>query len=427
MKKRVSFFTLGCKLNFAETSSLANTFEQKGYARVREIENSDIIIINTCSVTSLAEKKGRNIISKARRSNPNAKIIALGCYAQLRPEELKKLNTIDLILGNQEKFKIFEYLENTENETIFRQPYKKIDYIDTAWSSSDRTRTFLKIQDGCSYFCAYCTIPMARGLSRSPDIETVIKSIKEIMKSGACEIVLTGVNIGDFGKQHNQTFGELIEEILRIPNLPRIRLGSIEPNLLTDKIIRMAANSKAIMPHFHIPLQCGTDEMLKKMNRRYTTEVFANRVKTIKEQLPDALIAADVIVGVPGETEAHHQQAMSFIQSLDISYLHVFTYSERPGTKAAQMAEQVDKQTRNKRSRQMHELSDKLKIRFINQQLGKKHDALFENEIKNGFIYGYTDNYLQVKVSHAEELQNNIKEVKLLKTDNNGTIEVEIL
>ncbi len=427
MNKRVSFYTLGCKLNFAETSSLANTFERKGYKRVNEFENSDIIIINTCSVTSLAEKKGRNIISKARRHNPNAKIIALGCYAQLRPDELNKLDKIDLILGNQEKFKIFDFLENTESQKIITQPYKKIDQIDTAWSSSDRTRTFLKIQDGCSYFCAYCTIPMARGLSRSPDINTVMKSVEEIMKTNTHEIVLTGVNIGDFGQQHDQTFEELIEKILTIPNLPRIRLGSIEPNLLTDSIIKMVAENKAIMPHFHIPLQCGTNEMLEHMKRRYTTEIFANRVKEIKKLMPDALIAADVIVGVPGETNKHHEKAMEFIESLGISYLHVFTYSERPGTQASKMSDQVDKQIRNERSRQMHELSDKLQKRFIDQQIGKKQQALFENEVKNGFIYGHTDNYLQIKAPFKEGLQNTIKQVKLLQTDENKTIEVEIL
>ena len=426
MSKRVSFRTLGCKLNFAETSSLAAKFEQRGFVRIDEFENSDIIIINTCSVTSLAEKKGRNILSKARRSNPGAKIVVLGCYAQLHPGELAHLNSADLILGNEEKFKIFDYLDEQQHSKIHTHPFKEITTFDNAWSSSDRTRTFLKVQDGCSYFCAYCTIPMARGLSRSPRIEDVVKSVHDIIATGTREIILTGVNVGDFGREHNQTFTELLQALVEIENLPRLRLSSIEPNLMTDDIIQLVASSEKLMPHFHIPLQCGTNEMLSKMNRRYTVETFAGRIEKIKSAIPDACIAADVIVGVPGETDEHHHRALEFIKSLNLSYLHVFTYSSRPGTKAAEMEGQVNAQVKQQRSREMHELADKLSRKFLEKHLKTNRKVLFEKEIKDGYIYGFTDNYIRVKTHYTKGMENTILTVYLSEIDKEGHIKGDI-
>ncbi|MFO7865004.1 MAG: tRNA (N(6)-L-threonylcarbamoyladenosine(37)-C(2))-methylthiotransferase MtaB, partial [Salinivirgaceae bacterium] len=345
MTEKVSFFTLGCKLNFAETSSLAKAFENKGYERTNKLAESDIVIVNTCSVTSLAEKKGRNILARAKRANPNAIVVAMGCYAQLNPEELKELSHIDLILGNDEKFNIFDYLKTPGEQKIFRHPYKEIARFDGAYSSSDRTRTFLKVQDGCDYFCAYCTIPMARGLSRSANIDSILKSIDEITQAGSKEIILTGVNIGDFGRKNGESFYELLQKIAKTNQPQRLRISSIEPNLLTNEIIELAAQTPQIMPHFHIPLQCGTDEMLQKMNRRYTTDLFKQRIEKIRSVSPSAFIAADVIVGTPGETDELHRQAINFIASLQLSALHVFTYSQRPNTKAATMANQVDAAT----------------------------------------------------------------------------------
>lgn len=427
MNKKVSFYTLGCKLNFAETSSLAKSFEENGYIRTNKLAESDVVIVNTCSVTAVAEKKGRNILSRARKANPNAKIIAMGCYAQLNPEELLALGKADLILGNDEKFKVFDYLEAPTTKKIYRHPYKELQQFDAAWSSTDRTRTFLKVQDGCDYFCAYCTIPMARGLSRSPSIDSIMKSVHEIIESGSQEIILTGVNIGDFGRKHGETFLQLLQNIVAVKELTRLRISSIEPNLLTNEIIDLAANSTTIMPHFHIPLQCGTDEMLLKMNRRYTTQLFRQRVEKIRSVIPDAFIAADVIVGVPGETIEHHEQAMAFIESLKVSALHVFSYSERPGTKAALMTEQVEKQERHHRSEQMHKLSNQLQRQFIENQLGKTRPVLFEKTQKDGYIYGFTDNYLRVKAKYDASFPNKILNTKLISVDLENNIEGEIL
>ncbi|WP_462280180.1 tRNA (N(6)-L-threonylcarbamoyladenosine(37)-C(2))-methylthiotransferase MtaB [Salinivirga cyanobacteriivorans] len=427
MAKSVSFRTLGCKLNFAETSSLATVFEQKGYERTNNFDESDIIVINTCSVTSLAEKKGRNLLSKARRANPNAKIVVLGCYAQLRPGELRNLETADLILGNEEKFKVFDYLEQDAQPSVYTHPFKEITTFDSAWSSGDRTRTFLKVQDGCNYFCAYCTIPMARGLSRSPEIKTIVETAKEIIATGTKEIILTGVNVGDFGRQHGESFYELLKALVELENIPRLRLSSIEPNLMNDDIIQLVANKAALMPHFHIPLQCGTDELLEKMNRRYTTELFAERVSEIKRNVPDACIAADVIVGVPGETDEHHQQAMKFIESLDLSYLHVFTYSSRPGTKASEMNHQVKSQVKQQRSREMHELADKMSRNFHQRHLQQTRKVLFEREIQNNFIFGFTDNYIRVKTPYREGMENTILNVYLSELDEEGTVKGTIV
>jgi len=427
MAKSVSFRTLGCKLNFAETSSLATVFEQKGYERTNNFDESDIIVINTCSVTSLAEKKGRNLLSKARRANPNAKIVVLGCYAQLRPEELRNLETADLILGNEEKFKVFDYLEQDAQTSVYTHPFKEITTFDSAWSSGDRTRTFLKVQDGCNYFCAYCTIPMARGLSRSPEIKTIVETTKEIIATGTKEIILTGVNVGDFGRQHGESFYELLKALVELGNIPRLRLSSIEPNLMNDDIIQLVAAQEALMPHFHIPLQCGTDVLLEKMNRRYTTELFAERVSEIKRTVPDACIAADVIVGVPGETDEHHQQAMKFIESLGLSYLHVFTYSSRPGTTASEMKHQVKSQVKQQRSREMHELADKMSRNFHQSNLKQTRKVLFEREIQNNFIYGFTDNYIRVKTPYKEGMENTILNVYLSELDEEGTVKGTIV
>lgn len=427
MRQKVSFYTLGCKLNFAETSSLASLFEANGFERTVAMDDSDIIVINTCSVTALAEKKGRNLLSRARRLNPAARIVAIGCYAQLRPEELQKLNKADIILGNHEKFHIIDYLNNGSKTTIHRHPYKDIKNFETAWSTSDRTRTFLKIQDGCNYFCAYCTIPMARGLSRSPDIATVLQSVDQILKSGSHEVILTGVNIGDFGRNHHENFEQLLQAIVQNKQLERLRMGSIEPNLLTDGIIDMAAQYPVIMPHFHIPLQCGTNDLLQKMNRHYSTELFAERIERIKQKIPDACIAADVIVGVPGETDRHHREALNYIRQLGVSALHVFTYSERPGTKAAKMSGNIDKNIRQQRSAEMHQLGAELKTNFINRHINEKRPVLFEKEIKNSFIYGFTDNYIRVKTPYQKGMENKIFRVKLLNPDREGTVEGQLL
>lgn len=427
MTKKVSLYTLGCKLNFAETSSLAKAFEERGYERTNKMTESDVVIVNTCSVTALSEKKGRNIISRARKANPNATIVAMGCYAQLAPEKLAAMDKIDLVLGNHEKYNVFDYLENPSSQITYRKPYKEILNFNPAWSSNDRTRTFLKVQDGCDYFCAYCTIPMARGLSRSPKIETIIPSVKEIVASGSQEIILTGVNIGDFGRHQGESFIELLKNIAQVDGLHRLRISSIEPNLLTDEVIELAAQTDCIMPHFHIPLQCGTDEMLQKMNRRYTTDVFRGRVEKIKTLMPDAFIAADVIVGVPGETEAHHKQAMQFIESMELSALHVFTYSKRPGTKAAQMPNHVEANEQHQRSVEMHELSNRLQLKFIENQLNTTRSVLFEKEQKDEYIYGFTDNYLRIKAKLNTARSNNIVNAKLLRANDDLTIECEIL
>lgn len=425
MKKKVAFFTLGCKLNFAETSALAGRFIERGYERTTQMDNSDIIVINTCSVTSLAEKKGRNLLSKARKKSPDAKIIVMGCYAQLHPEDLQPLQKADLILGNQEKLQIFDYLEYPIESEVVRQPFRKITEAEVVYSSQDRTRTFLKIQDGCSYFCAYCTIPMARGLSRSPGIDNVLKAVKQIVDQGSKEIILTGVNIGDFGRQHHQTFAELLRAIIKIKGLRRLRLGSVEPNLLTNEIIELVANHDVLMPHFHMPLQCGTDDLLRKMKRRYTTAIYANRVDEIQKQLPDACIVADVIVGVPGETAKLHDQAKAFIKQLGISALHVFTYSERPQTAAAEMPEQVHNKLRQERSQEMHALSDELHNLYIQSQINKKRPVLFEKNTKNDFIYGFTDNYIRVKYPFDNQLIEQIKTVKLIGRDREGNVNAE--
>jgi threonylcarbamoyladenosine tRNA methylthiotransferase MtaB len=420
---------LGCKLNFAETSDIANKFVDAGYLRVNTGEKADIFIINTCTVTELANKKSKQAIKKIIKNNPSAKVIAVGCYTQLKPEEAAQIEGVDLILGSANKFNVLHEIENIEKKS---KPKIIID-TDTqervftpSYSFADRTRSFLKVQDGCDYFCSYCTIPKARGKSRNNTIAKTVKKAEEIIDKGVKEIILTGVNIGDFGKSTNESFFDLIKELDKIQKLERLRISSIEPNLLTDKIIEFALQSKTIVSHFHIPLQCGTDNLLRSMRRRYTTAFYKKRVEKIKQMMPEACIAADVIVGVPGETEDEFIKVCKFIENIDVSYLHVFTYSERENTIAAKMPDQVPMEIRRKRSKIMHNIAKKKEINFHKQHLNTIREVLLEANSNNGKMYGFTDNYIKVEIPFNKSLINKTKKVYLKELTDLGFVKGEI-
>lgn len=431
MHKKVAFYTLGCKLNFSETSTIARNLSQEGYERVSFEEVADMYVINTCSVTENADKRFKSIVKKAHALNPNAFIAAIGCYAQLQPEQLIKVDGVDLVLGAKEKFKLADYvsdLSKNEEGKIHSCDISEADFYVGGYSIGDRTRAFLKVQDGCDYKCTYCTIPLARGISRSDTLANVVTNARKISEQGIKEIVLTGVNIGDYGKgeygnkRHQHTFLDLVKELDRIEEVKRLRISSIEPNLLKDETIEFVSQSNSFVPHFHIPLQSGNNEILGKMKRRYKRELYQNRIEKIKSEMPDACIGVDVIVGFPGESDEHFLDTYHFLNDLDISYLHVFTYSERPNTVAAAMPGVVEKNVRSKRSRMLRGLSVKKRRAFYEQQLGKRKQVLFESENKKGYIQGFTENYVKVKTPYNPELINKMQQVDLQEIDSDGLV-----
>ena len=435
-EKKVAFYTLGCKLNFSETSTIARSFVDEGFKRVGFEEEADIYVINTCSVTENADKRFKSIVNSALKKNEDAFLIAVGCYAQLKPKELAATNGVDLVLGATEKFNVTSYINDlTKNNIgeIHSCEISEADFYVGSYSIGDRTRAFLKVQDGCDYKCTYCTIPLARGISRSDTLKNVLKNAKDISKKGIKEIVLTGVNIGDYGKgeygnkKHEHTFLELVKELDKIEGIHRLRISSIEPNLLKDETITFVSNSKSFVPHFHIPLQSGSNELLKKMKRRYLTNIYINRVFKIKETMPNACIGVDVIVGFPGETDALFLETYNFLNDLDISYLHVFTYSERPNTEAVEFDGVVQKKVRAKRSKMLRGLSAKKRRAFYDSQLGNTLTVLFESENKEGYINGFTENYIKVKSPWNPELINTLHEVTLTDIDNDGLVRFEFV
>ncbi|WP_027124789.1 tRNA (N(6)-L-threonylcarbamoyladenosine(37)-C(2))-methylthiotransferase MtaB [Gelidibacter mesophilus] len=436
MRKKVAFYTLGCKLNFSETSTIARTFVNEGFDRVEFNEEADIYVINTCSVTENADKRFKSIVKQAQKINPDAFVAAIGCYAQLKPQELADVNGVDLVLGATEKFKIIDYLNDLSKNDMGEVHSCEIEHADFyvgSYSIGDRTRAFLKVQDGCDYKCTYCTIPLARGISRSDTMESVIANAKEIANQDIKEIVLTGVNIGDYGKgefgnkKHEHTFLDLVKELDNVEGIERLRISSIEPNLLKNETIDLVSKSRAFVPHFHIPLQSGSNAILKSMKRRYMRELYVDRVAKIKEVMPHACIGVDVIVGFPGETDAHFLETYNFLNTLDISYLHVFTYSERDNTEAAEMDNVVAKNVRAKRSKMLRGLSVKKRRAFYESQIGTIRSVLFESENKEGYIHGFTENYVKVKTPWNPELVNTIHDIELTKIANDGIVRFEFV
>lgn len=431
MKKKVAFYTLGCKLNFSETSTIARSFADEGFDRVDFSEKADMYVINTCSVTDNADKKFKTIVKKAQKINPDAFVAAVGCYAQLKPEELADVDGVDLVLGATEKFKITDYINDlTKNDhgKVYSCEIADANFYVGSYAIGDRTRAFLKVQDGCDYKCTYCTIPLARGISRSDTLENVLKNAADISNQGIKEIVLTGVNIGDYGKgefgnkNHEHTFLDLVEALDEVEGIHRLRISSIEPNLLKNETIEFVAQSKTFVPHFHIPLQNGSDSLLKLMKRRYMTNLYQERVSKIREVIPNCCIGVDVIVGFPGETEEHFLETYHFLNDLDISYLHVFTYSERDNTPAATMDGVVPNKVRNKRSKMLRGLSVKKRRAFYESQIGNELTVLFESENKTGYINGFTENYVKVKTPWNPELVNTLHKVKLTEIDKDGLV-----
>ena len=434
--KKVAFYTLGCKLNFAETSTIARSFEEDGYIRVDFDDPADIYVINTCSVTENADKQFKQIVRKALKTNPKAFLAAVGCYAQLKPEELASVDGVDLVLGAKEKFNITQYIDDLtkNNEGVVHScEIAETDFYVGSYSIGDRTRAFLKVQDGCDYKCTYCTIPMARGISRSDTIENILSNAKKISDKGIKEIVLTGINIGDYGKgefgnkKHEHTFLELVQALDKVEGIERLRISSIEPNLIKDETIDFIAQSNSFVPHFHIPLQSGSNEILKKMKRRYLRELYVSRVAKIREVMPDACIGVDVIVGFPGETDELFLETYYFLNDLDISYLHVFTYSERDNTEAVLMDGVVPDAVRAKRSKMLRGLSAKKRNAFYESQLGKEKTVLFESDNKQGYIHGFTENYVKVKAPWDPALVNTLHKVKLTKIDVDGMVRFEFV
>jgi threonylcarbamoyladenosine tRNA methylthiotransferase MtaB len=435
-RKKVAFYTLGCKLNFSETSTIARNFQDEGFDRVDFEEVADMYVINTCSVTENADKQFKQVVRKAMKLNDKAFVAAIGCYAQLKPEELANVDGVDLVLGATEKFKITDYINDLSKNDfgeVHSCEIEEADFYVGSYSIGDRTRAFLKVQDGCDYKCTYCTIPLARGISRSDELENVLKNAKEISEQGIKEIVLTGVNIGDYGKgefgnkKHEHTFLELVQELDKVEGIERLRISSIEPNLLKNETIEFVSKSRTFVPHFHIPLQSGSNEILKLMKRRYLREIYTERVNKIREVMPDACIGVDVIVGFPGETDEHFLETYHFLNDLDISYLHVFTYSERDNTEAAEMEGVVPANVRAKRSKMLRSLSVKKRRAFYESQIGTNRTVLFESENKEGYIHGFTENYVRVKTPWNPELVNTLQEINLTKIDEDGSVRMEFL
>jgi len=433
---RVAFHTLGCKLNFSETATIARDFNPKQYQRVDFDSPAEVYVINTCSITENADKRLKGLVKKVLKQNPKGFVAVIGCYAQLQPEEIASLEGVDLVLGATEKFKLNDYLHDLtkkEQGEIHSCEIEAANFYESSYSLSDRTRAFLKVQDGCDYKCTYCTIPQARGISRSDTLENVLTNAQKIADSGLQEIVLTGVNIGDYGKgefgnkKHEHTFLELITALDTLESINRIRISSIEPNLVNDAIISFVAQSRRFVPHFHIPLQSGSDKILRSMKRRYLSSLYTNRITQIKEELPDACIGADVIVGYPGETEEEFLDTYHFLNSSEVSYLHVFTYSERPNTEAAVMEGEVDSATRSKRSKILRALSVKKRRAFYESQLGKTHTVLFEGENKEGYITGFTENYVKVRTPWNPSLVNTLHPITLKEIDEEGYVRFAFL
>lgn len=427
----VAFYTLGCKLNFSETSGIAKQFDERGYARVDFKEGADIFVINTCSVTENADKKCRQIVNQARNISPNAFIAVIGCYAQLKPEEIANIKGVNIVLGASEKFNLLEHIDAWDKENmdsmIFASEIKDVKEFIPSYSSGDRTRTFLKVQDGCDYFCSFCTIPLARGRSRSNTIAETLKTAQEASNTAAKEIVLTGVNIGDFGKGTEETFYDLVQELDKINGVDRYRISSIEPNLLSDKIIDFVATSNKFAPHFHIPLQSGSNEILEGMRRRYKKELYVDRVNHINTAMPNACIGVDVIVGYPGETEAHFLETYHFLNELDISYLHVFAYSERNNTIAIRKEGIIPLKIRKERSKMLQILSEKKKRKFYEKQLNKETTVLFEAQENQGEMFGFTENYIKIKTAYNPNWVNKLKKVVPLSINSDGTVNAEVL
>ncbi|MFT5216881.1 MAG: threonylcarbamoyladenosine tRNA methylthiotransferase MtaB [Glaciecola sp.] len=433
-RKKVAFYTLGCKLNFSETSTIARNFNEGGFDRVDFSEPADIYVINTCSVTENADKRFKTIVKQAQKSNPEAFVAAVGCYAQLKPQELADINGVDLVLGATEKFKITDYINDLSKNDfgeVHSCEIEEADFYVGSYSFGDRTRAFLKVQDGCDYKCTYCTIPLARGISRSDTLENVLSNAKEISDKGIKEIVLTGVNIGDYGKgefgnkTHEHTFYELVQKLDEVEGIERLRISSIEPNLLKNETIEFVAKSKTFVPHFHIPLQSGSNEILKLMRRRYMRELYVDRVSKIKTVMSHACIGVDVIVGFPGETDDHFLETYNFLNELEISYLHVFTYSERDNTVAANLEGVVPKNVRAKRSKMLRGLSAKKRRAFYESQIGSLKTVLFEGENKEGYIHGFTENYVKVKTPWNPNLVNTLHQVELSEIDEDGLVRFE--
>ena len=430
--KTAAFHTLGCKLNFAETSTIARQLTGAGYEKVSFDEKASVYVINTCSVTENADRECKFHVKRAMKANPEGLVVILGCYAQLKPEEISAIEGVDLVLGAKEKFNILSYLDDlqkTESHGLIHScEIDEADFFIGSYSIGDRTRAFLKVQDGCDYKCTYCTIPLARGISRSDTIENVVKNATEIASKGIKEIVLTGVNIGDYGKgefgnkKHEHTFLDLISELDKVEGIERIRISSIEPNLLKDESIELVAKSKSFVPHFHIPLQSGSDDLLKLMKRRYLTKLYTDRIAKIREVMPDSCIGVDVIVGFPGETEEKFLETYNFLNELPISYLHVFTYSERENTEAAEMQGVVPIPERKQRSKMLRILSEKKKMAFYRTKIGKTLPVLWEHENKNGVMYGFTENYVRVQKPFDENSINTIETLKLNKIESDGTV-----
>ena len=434
--KKVAFHTLGCKLNFSETSTISRDFRNDGYQIVEFSNIADIYVINTCSVTENADKRFKTIVKKALSLNSQAFIIAIGCYAQLQPRKLAEVNGVDLVLGATEKFKIMDYINQLSKESpakVHSCEIGEADSFQESFSIGDRTRAFLKVQDGCDYKCTYCTIPLARGVSKSDSLANILKNANEISNRGIKEIVLTGVNIGDYGKgefgnkKHKNTFLDLIKSLDVLEGIKRLRISSIEPNLLRNEIIEFVAASNSFVPHFHIPLQSGSDYILKRMKRRYLSALYLDRIKKIKELMPSACIGVDIIVGFPGESESNFLETYNFLVKLDISYMHVFTYSERLNTEASSMTNSVSREIRNKRSKLLRSLSLKKRHAFYESQLGSHQTVLFEDKNKEGYIFGYTDNYVKVKMPWNPAYVNKLKKVVLRNIDRDGVVRIELI
>ncbi len=430
--KKVAFYTLGCKLNFSETSTISRLFEDAGFAKVGFEEHPDVYVINTCSVTENADKKCKQLVKRAKKINPDSFVVIVGCYAQLKPTEIAQINGVNMVLGANEKFNILEHLEkidqNTEETIVSFDNIKETKEFVPSYSFGDRTRSFLKVQDGCDYFCTFCTIPLARGKSRNATIEETVVEAKKIAETKIREVVLTGVNIGDFGQGGDEDFYQLIQALDGVEGIDRYRISSIEPNLLSNEIIDFClTKSQRFVPHFHIPLQSGSDRILKLMRRKYERALYAERVQQIKSLRSDACIGVDVIVGFPGETDEDFMETIDFLKDLDISYLHVFTYSERANTGAPKLGEAVPMEIRRERSKQLHLLSDRKKRQFYSENIGSVRNVLFEQEEDEGIMYGFTENYVKVKYTYQPDLVNTFQTIKLLELDRDGIMKCELV
>ncbi len=429
--KKAAFYTLGCKLNFSETSTISRLFEDAGYAKVDFEEHPDIFVINTCSVTENADKKCKQLVKRAKKINPESFVVIIGCYAQLKPEEIAKMEGVDMVLGANEKFNLIEHIEQLESKPesaiVAFDNIKKANEFIPSFSYGDRTRSFLKVQDGCDYFCTFCTIPLARGKSRNASIASTVKEAEKIANTEVKEVVLTGVNIGDFGQGSDENFFGLVKELDKVNGIDRFRISSIEPNLLSNEIIDFCLKeAERFVPHFHIPLQSGSNRLLRAMRRKYERELYADRVQQIKGLRSDACIGVDVIVGFPGETDEEFMETMDFLKDIDISYLHVFTYSERANTTAIKLGDPVPMAMRKERSKMLHILSDKKKRKFYEENLGTVRSVLFEQEEENGMMFGFTENYIKVKFPYNPELTNTFQRIELTEIDRDGVVKCKL-